>query len=71
MTSRRRGQPRPTTLDKVAQVDQLTRSGWCVLDACYQAGLDPQTWYRHSPRPDVDQLDGLLDVLTALAGKAA
>ena len=71
MANTRRPRPRAATLDKVAQVDRLTRQGWPVLDACYQVGLDTQTWYRHGPRTTVDPLDGLLDVLAKLAGKAA
>jgi hypothetical protein len=71
MSTYRGGPPLPATRDKIAQVDTLTRTGWGLVEACAQVGLDVPTWYRHTPNRDVDQLDGLLDVLAALAGKAA
>lgn len=61
----------PSTKAKIAQVDELTRGGWGLIEACAHVGLDVPTWYRHGPRPTVDPLDGLVDVLAALAGKAA
>ena len=65
------GPPRPATLEKIRRVDELTRNEWGVVEACAQEGLDVPTYYRHSPRRDVDPIEGLVDVLTALAGKAA
>lgn len=63
--------PRATTIEKVERVDKLTRSGWGLLDACAEVGLDPQTWYRRGPRIHVDQGQALVDVLQALLRRVA
>jgi hypothetical protein len=71
---RRRGPtPRALTLDKLEQVEQLTRRGWSVLDACSAVGLDTQTWYRHTRRlVTAQQLEAdVLAILQALVHKVA
>lgn len=71
---RRRGPtPRPRTLDKIEQVEQLIREGWGVLPACDQVGLDGQTWYRHTRRLTTDEQTQqlCLDVLRAICQQVA
>ncbi len=60
-----------TTPEKIERVDELTRNGWTVPDACFHVGLDMQTWYRRRP-PDIeiDQAQAVLELVAALCRKA-